>query len=442
MIHSRFTKTAMLLRIQNFAKIRSADVQMNGLTVICGLNNTGKSTVGKVLHSVFNSLQGIDAAVAGQRRKHIKEELNAVLDQINNERAYYGAKHLYFPSSSLVYARKFDSYEQLLEYVTRKLENDYALREKETITDHAGLIAKAIWDAIILPEEKVRMAYVESYFRQMFGDQIVSVYDDSVKASVELQIRQDSIFIEFDENRCVCLENPVKIVHRSIYIDNPYIVDALSDDKYARYGGVRPAEKELASLLRIYKRARLDTRNAYKRTLVSEKLTQVEERFANIMHGRIVSGAAGLELQQDGGGSPLRLLNLSLGLKSFVVLYMLLDSLKLQKKDVLVLDEPEIHLHTEWQVRYAEIIVLLQKYFDLSVVVTTHSPYFLDALEQYAVKYGTIQNASFYLSQDKGGYVDMEDVTGQLNKIYDKITPSLAALKQLRYENDNPGTES
>ena len=54
---------------------------------------------------------------------------------------------------------------------------------------------------------------------------------------------------------------------------------------------------------------------------------------------------------------------------------MLIEKGALQEKDVLVLDEPEIHLHPQWQVAYAQLIVLLQKYFDLSIVVTTHSPY-------------------------------------------------------------------
>lgn len=47
----------MRLKIHNLAKIRKAEIDIKGLTVICGLNNTGKSTVGKALHAVFNSLE-------------------------------------------------------------------------------------------------------------------------------------------------------------------------------------------------------------------------------------------------------------------------------------------------------------------------------------------------------------------------------------------------
>ena len=39
----------MKLLLRNFAKIKEAEIRFDGLTVIAGNNNTGKSTVGKVL---------------------------------------------------------------------------------------------------------------------------------------------------------------------------------------------------------------------------------------------------------------------------------------------------------------------------------------------------------------------------------------------------------
>ena len=43
----------MKLRIKNFAKIEDADINIDGITVIAGENNTGKSTVGKIFFSLF-----------------------------------------------------------------------------------------------------------------------------------------------------------------------------------------------------------------------------------------------------------------------------------------------------------------------------------------------------------------------------------------------------
>ncbi|RGS25634.1 hypothetical protein DWY02_14105 [Eubacterium sp. AF22-9] len=42
--------------------------------------------------------------------------------------------------------------------------------------------------------------------------------------------------------------------------------------------------------------------------------------------------------------------------------------------------------------------MLLQKKFDLSVVVTTHSPYFVDAINLFSCKYNTDNNVNYYIS--------------------------------------------
>ena len=49
----------MKLVIENIGKIKKAEFDFRGITVIAGNNNTGKSTVGKVLYSFFNSLQNV-----------------------------------------------------------------------------------------------------------------------------------------------------------------------------------------------------------------------------------------------------------------------------------------------------------------------------------------------------------------------------------------------
>ena len=66
---------------------------------------------------------------------------------------------------------------------------------------------------------------------------------------------------------------------------------------------------------------------------------------------------------------------------------MLLMNGAIEKNGAIVLDEPEIHLHPAWQAQLAEVIVLLQKEFGLHVLLTSHSPYFIRAIETYSVKY-------------------------------------------------------
>ena len=63
----------MKLSIENFAKIKKADITIDGITVIAGENNTGKSTVGKILFSLFNSSNNIDEKIMEDRLRAIRK---------------------------------------------------------------------------------------------------------------------------------------------------------------------------------------------------------------------------------------------------------------------------------------------------------------------------------------------------------------------------------
>ena len=62
----------MKLTIDNFAKISHADISIDGITVIAGENNTGKSTVGKILFSLFNATSNFNDKILNQRMKEIQ----------------------------------------------------------------------------------------------------------------------------------------------------------------------------------------------------------------------------------------------------------------------------------------------------------------------------------------------------------------------------------
>ena len=54
---------SMRLKLKNIGKLKSADIELSGITVIGGENNTGKSTVGKALFSIFNTFYNKDQKI-------------------------------------------------------------------------------------------------------------------------------------------------------------------------------------------------------------------------------------------------------------------------------------------------------------------------------------------------------------------------------------------
>ena len=66
----------MIFQLRNFAKITEADIMLDGITVICGDNNTGKSTVGKALFSFFNSLYDYKKKILSEKTERISDFIN------------------------------------------------------------------------------------------------------------------------------------------------------------------------------------------------------------------------------------------------------------------------------------------------------------------------------------------------------------------------------
>ena len=103
----------------------------------------------------------------------------------------------------------------------------------------------------------------------------------------------------------------------------------------------------------------------------------------------------------------------------------------------MILDEPEIHLHPEWQIIFAEIIVLLQKEFNMHILINTHSPYFVEAIEVFVEKYGIKDKTNFYLSELNNNESVFKNVTKETEKIYKQLAAPFQTLENLRWSEDD-----
>ena len=74
----------MRIKISNIGKIKEADVTINGITVIAGENNTGKSTVGKALYAMFNSFVDVKQRVDEERIGSLRRTLNGFANELDS----------------------------------------------------------------------------------------------------------------------------------------------------------------------------------------------------------------------------------------------------------------------------------------------------------------------------------------------------------------------
>ncbi|MEG0597571.1 MAG: AAA family ATPase, partial [Oscillospiraceae bacterium] len=100
---------------------------------------------------------------------------------------------------------------------------------------------------------------------------------------------------------------------------------------------------------------------------------------------------------------------------------------------MLILDEPEAHLHPNWQNKFAEIIVLLVKELNANVLLTTHSSNFMLAIDAYMRKHDISSKTNFYQTEYmKDGFVEYQCVNNDMGKIYADFMQYLSEVKILK----------
>lgn len=436
----------MKLNIKNFAKIENADIVIDGITVIAGENNTGKSTVGKILFSLFNSLSDIDEKINEERLREI--ELTNRMIMLNyfsmfdlsrmsaNRKAFNEARILKKYFYSQLENNEYIEDETIYEIVNQALNDEkkvYDSLGKKDWSEMVNEVYKNTKEILRLPERNIIQEVISRYFNNVFHSQLQSLSGKERQDAIitlDIKGKQDTIY--FRKNNCKEFTDEINIIHKAIYIDNPFIIDELSKDN--ELDSMNQMLEKL--LFSSYKGETIE--GIIEIVRAKEKLSDLTAMLQTVVEGEIITDQKNeFYLRSDNYDEPISFHNLSTGMKSFVILKMLIEKGCLKDKDVLILDEPEIHLHPQWQIAYAELIVLLQKQFDLSVVVTTHSPYFVDALNLFSCKYGTDKKVNYYLSSNHDNTVVMENVTENIDLIYKKMATPIQMLDTLRYELNN-----
>ena len=132
-------------------------------------------------------------------------------------------------------------------------------------------------------------------------------------------------------------------------------------------------------------------------------------------------------------GTKLKVSNLATGSKMFSIIKILLEKGELDKTTMLILDEPEAHLHPSWQNQFAEIMVLLVKELGVNVLLTTHSSNFVLAIDAHMRKYNIQDRTNFYQTQFlEGGMVEYCCVNKNMDAIYKDFLQYLSEMKMLR----------
>lgn len=413
----------MKLIVDNFALIRHAEIDIDGITVIAGNNNSGKSTVGKILFSIFTALSNIDQKIKDQRQKMLRRTVASKIYRAageNSELRLWGLERAVSAFISVQEGRVSIDWHALINKYADKVPE---LQQENTLQE----IEQAVAQVEGWPRLRLIRDAINPIFSSCFNQQINSLVSPEVPAKVSMYIKNKEISVTFEDNSVTEVSPGIEPESKAVFYSSPMVVDLMDA---VMLGNL--LMNHLISLLRNYSDRMTDDSDLFEKSMLQERLKDVLAKIDNVLPGQIIKQREGYGLQRPEWKEPLSIKNLSTGLKAFVVLKMILESNQLKDRDVLILDEPEIHLHPTWQLIYAELIVLLQKEFDLSVVITTHSHFFLNAIETYSRKYATTKKLNLYLAELEEGGAVIKNVTNDSEQIYKRMAEAVDTLTSER----------
>lgn len=438
----------MEINIKNFAKVKDAHLICNGLTVLTGKNGSGKSTIGKSIASVFNSFRTCSEYFDVDFFKLCIKRISFVLgtnpvnfrnaivhsrfanDDKFKSLAFFCQMEGRWPISEqikmleefLKSLEKFDDFENdLFNFYSRNI--SFSKKRKE-----ANLKSELMDEVVRLIKYGSDPYIAKNYLISNLKDQLDLEFSGQVlpygnfESLPLISINSDNWSFMFDYNKTSSFRNIAKIqsfADKTFYISDSCIIDNLENRNFARRGSVWlnkdyktttvSFNEHLIESLRI-KKNNLDSLNKSKLE-VSKKLNDVVDYDFIKSNSGYISTKNGINIKNEASGA-----------KIFIILKMLLDRDLISTDSVLIFDEPENHLHPEWQNKFAEIISLISKELGANIICITHSPNMLLALEIYGKKIISENQFHCYYAEIEQAFSTLLDVTDKIEFAHQKLT--------------------
>lgn len=421
----------MKLTLKNIGKIGTASVEINGITVIAGENNTGKSTIGRALFAVFNSFCNVQTQIEAERIASIENLLNRMYMNVGIR--FTRTANTADIARTIV--SHIDEYRQSelpdMQKSIIALLSQYIDVKVESFDDNtAADTVLRIKDVLNVSDVDFLKSVLERNLDAEFNEQVCNIFSED-DGEIQLQIKDSILTVSVENEGSVDIQNPDNIsLHTEVvYIDDPFVLDDLRMFYWRMSGASSDHQYHLRRKLSLSD----SETNVFDEIIAKDKLNSIYEKISSVCSGDVIRSRKSMTgYQKKGSDKVLNVRNLSTGLKTFVILKMLLTSGAIETNGAIILDEPEIHLHPEWQLLFAELIVLIQKEFGVHILLNTHSPYFLNAIEVYTAKYGVADKCKYYLAFSENDISNIEDVTDNIEAIYSKLARPLQDLENER----------
>ena len=431
----------MKFEIKNMARIERAYIELKPLTVFIGKNGTNKSYMAHLVYELYKEINNFEEPLF---MKDSKVTRNIIASFINKYKEELGKSFNFAIIDESYIIDKLqvdiDEYEDM-EYVIYiysidKLKNDGILDK----------IYNFVIESLVL---KINKSYntknkVLEYIR--FEEEIENVFTEDIKIKINVERRENTIFINQQLIR-ILFNKIFKFFKQKLNLDSFFYFPSsrtgfvLAFDEIVsgvfrdRFGGRPTATKLtiptidfLSNFADIKTGKFQDENNDFNFFINNSFENKLPEEILNYLEKYILKGSIlENETEEEYLNYSLKTLDglvLDLHLTSTATLELLplvvfLRHFSSIKNRLLVIEEPEAHLHPKAQILMARFLVLLINH-GAKIVITTHSDYIIQELNNciklFNQKPDIIEQYNFDDGMGSSIYLNEEDLSVYLFK--------------------------
>ncbi len=430
----------MLVNFKNTGMLKEANIRIGHLTVITGENDTGKSTIGKLLFSLiktFNRYEKDALSCQVLEIKHLVDDFYFKFrEKVENNVLFELGKNFFYDLKKTALS--------LLEMENKpvtEIESTIQPVFDSFLQSGEGISATGIMiDLEDLKNKLINLIITKplknDVFRWAFGKYSMSVLNGEVankfpgggSFSITGSEAKKKIFEMQgnDENMEITLHDRLYL-EDATFFESPVLLNIADTIRFSKTEFDKNGEiKEQAELLEKsyvpeYMR---DCILKLTEKVTRKDITPIEAAIREIIEGKFYYDHKQREFVFEKGNQTFKGVSIASGIKYLGAIGLLSQVGFLHKKSLIILDEPENHIHPDWQVKLVEVIIdAVQD--GCNILLTSHSPYMLDALKVYAEKKLEKNKAAFYLSEKISG-----KYTSRIDNVSNDISPAFEKLSQ------------
>jgi len=120
-----------------------------------------------------------------------------------------------------------------------------------------------------------------------------------------------------------------------------------------------------------------------------------------------------------------------LDIEKFILIKALIEQEILTEGSTLFFLTPESETHPKFQVILSELIVMIRKKYKADIILATHSPFIISAIETYKLQYELDEQTNFYYVEKEKDKVIVANVSADVNKVYSSLCTPFFKMEDL-----------